>query len=155
MSALGPNFPTTREDAAEGRINGILGTYYRAVEDLRAWTPGGSKFVCDISEVDSWEPFTSPTPATAGAPVEPEPVVAPDSESVGPDLVDAVQWVGVPGPVVHLLADEDGKTYGYGYGDGASMVFSYAHGQVIVNYDQWVALWSDGTVTVHDTEPLG
>lgn len=218
MSALGPAFPTTREDAAEGRINGILGTYYRAVEDVRAWTPGGSKFVCDVSEVDTWEPHTStvfPRPdahliarvinnhqwdhttakgifcscgdevqatgmelhraqkiADALAP-KPFPTDAeaisqwfidsavraarltPDREPATPDLVETVQWNGFPAPVVALLADEDGKTYGYGYGHGASMVFSFANGNVSVNTGQWVALWTDGTVTVHDTEPLG
>ncbi len=70
-------------------------------------------------------------------------------------VVAAVQWEGVPGPVLRLLAGPDGRTFGFGHGRGASTVFGSARGDVEVFHGQWVALHKDGQVSVRDDMPPG
>lgn len=72
----------------------------------------------------------------------------------------AVQWApsgnafdGIPSEVVRLLATDDGKTFGYGYGEGRAMVFRHERGEVSVLPRQWVIRHDDGTVTVSDADP--
>lgn len=71
-----------------------------------------------------------------------------------------VQWApsgsvmdGVPSEVMRLLADEDGKTYGYGWGPGTSVGFGYKGGDVYVNAGQYVIRHDDGRIEVSDTRP--
>lgn len=75
--------------------------------------------------------------------------------------VQAVQWCpdgqplnGRPGQVMRLLA-EGGKTFGYGYGPGWSMMFGTAHGDITVQPGQWVIRHHDGTITVQNDPPEG
>lgn len=72
----------------------------------------------------------------------------------------AVQWApsgealsGVPSEVMRLLASPEGKTFGYGYGPGWTMMFGSQHGDVAVNPGQWVVKDEDGSVTVVDAYP--
>lgn len=76
--------------------------------------------------------------------------------------VKSVQWApsgstmsGRPGPVVYFLASDDGKTYGYGWGPGASVMFGHEHGDVTVLAGQWVNKHEDGTFSVTDEKPEG
>jgi len=57
------------------------------------------------------------------------------------------------GPVVALLAEIDGRTYGFGWGPGSSVMFGSARGDVTVNSGQWVTRYPDGTITVTDERP--
>lgn len=59
----------------------------------------------------------------------------------------------VPSEVTRLLATEDGRTFGYGYGPGWSLMFGSENGDVTVLPGQWVIRHDDGTVTVQDNEP--
>jgi hypothetical protein len=82
---------------------------------------------------------------------------------VAPNLEEAmksVQWApdgnagnGIPSEIVRLLATEDGKTFGYGYGPGVSMVFGSERGSITVNAKQWVTRFSDGEIVVTDFQP--
>ena len=58
----------------------------------------------------------------------------------------------VPGEVQLLLA-EDGKTFGYGYGDGWSMIFGHPTGEITVEVGQWVVRHDDGRIEVLDDKP--
>lgn len=62
---------------------------------------------------------------------------------------DGDPFSGRPAEVMRLLADE-GKTYGYGYGPGWTMVFGSAQGGISVNPGQWIVRSSDGQITVRD-----
>jgi hypothetical protein len=78
-----------------------------------------------------------------------------------PALVSAaVQWApsgnpldGTPAEVVRLLAADDGRTFGYGYGPGRSMIFRHEHGEVSLLPRQWIARNQDSAFTVTDTDP--
>lgn len=72
----------------------------------------------------------------------------------------AVQWApsgnpldGIPAEVVRLLAADDGRTFGYGYGPGRAMIFRHEHGEVPLLPGQWIARDQDGTFTVTDDDP--
>jgi hypothetical protein len=67
---------------------------------------------------------------------------------VAPDPFDIV-----PSEVVRLLAAEDGRTFGYGYGPGWLLMFGSEHGDVTVRPGQWVIRHDDGTVTVQNEPP--
>ena len=59
----------------------------------------------------------------------------------------------VPSEVVRLLSAEDGRTFGYGYGPGCSLMFGSEHGDVTVHPGQWVVRYDDGTIAVQDHKP--
>lgn len=76
--------------------------------------------------------------------------------------VETLQWGAtgnplevIPGEVCLFLADEDGLTYGYGYGDGWSMIFGSAQGEIVLEVGQWVTKLSNGSVIVEDEQPQG
>lgn len=58
----------------------------------------------------------------------------------------------IPGEVALLLA-EDGQTFGYGYGDGWSMIFRHARGEITIEVGQWVVRHDDGRIEVVDEKP--
>ncbi|WP_102191326.1 hypothetical protein [Microbacterium aurantiacum] len=58
----------------------------------------------------------------------------------------------IPGEVALLLA-EDGQTFGYGYGDGWSMIFGHPSGEITVEVGQWVVRHDDGRIEVLDEKP--
>lgn len=73
----------------------------------------------------------------------------------------SIQWApsgapldGVPGPIVRLLAREDGYTYGYGYGPGWSMVFGSEMGDITIYPGQWVTRYPDGRIAVTEDAPV-
>lgn len=55
---------------------------------------------------------------------------------------------GRPGEVMRLLASEDGKTFGYGYGEGWSIVFGSEQGDIVVHPGSWITKHPDGSITV-------
>jgi hypothetical protein len=58
-----------------------------------------------------------------------------------------------PGIISQLLA-KDGKTFGYGYGPGWSLMFGLdARNDVTVYPGQWVTRYADDRVTVTDERP--
>ena len=72
---------------------------------------------------------------------------------------EAIQWAsaddpmsGVPSEIVRLLSD-NGRSYGYGYGPGISMMFGSAQGDITVHPGQWVVKHEDGRITVEDRAP--
>lgn len=86
--------------------------------------------------------------------------VADASPSKPAPVSAAVQWApsgnpldGIPAEVVRLLAADDGRTFGYGYGPGRSMIFRHEHGEVSLLPGQWIARNQDSTFTVTDTDP--
>ncbi len=62
---------------------------------------------------------------------------------------------GQPGPVMLLLANADGTTYGYGYGPGRSMSFGHAGGDIDVEPRQWITRYADDHIEVTDHRPEG
>lgn len=58
----------------------------------------------------------------------------------------------IPGEVALLLA-EDGRTFGYGYGVGWSMIFGHSSGEIMVEVGQWVVRHDDGRIEVVDEKP--
>lgn len=67
----------------------------------------------------------------------------------------AVQWArdgnplaGSPGEISRFLADADGKSYGYGYGPGWSMVFGSSQGDISLEPGDWLVRYSDGSYSV-------
>ncbi|MDF2990259.1 MAG: hypothetical protein K0S37_773 [Microbacterium sp.] len=60
----------------------------------------------------------------------------------------------VPSEVTRLLATADGKTFGYGWGPGSSIIFGSEHGDIQVEPGQWVVRADDGMITVQDEEPV-
>jgi hypothetical protein len=69
----------------------------------------------------------------------------------------ALQWApsgnpfeAVPSEVTRFIAGDDGKTCGYGYGPGWSMVFGSACGDLQVEPGQWIVRHEDGSLTVED-----
>lgn len=75
-------------------------------------------------------------------------------------VIDSVQWApsgnaldGVPGTVMRLLASEDGRTFGYGYGPGWSVIFGSEQGDIKLEPGQWVARLADGSITVTNHDP--
>lgn len=58
----------------------------------------------------------------------------------------------IPGEVQLLLA-ENGKTFGYGYGPGWSMIFGHPSGEITVEVGQWVVRHDDGRIEVVDEKP--
>lgn len=76
------------------------------------------------------------------------------------DVIAAVQWApsgnaleGIPGQVMRLLATPEGKTFGYGYGSGVTIIFGSENGDVEVNPKDWVVKHRDRSITVQDYEP--
>lgn len=59
----------------------------------------------------------------------------------------------VPSEIMRLLATAEGKTFGYGYGPGWSIVFGSEHGDVKVEPGQWVIRHDDGSISVQDAAP--
>lgn len=65
----------------------------------------------------------------------------------------AIQWApsgnaldGIPGQIMQFLSGPGGKTYGYGYGPGTSLVFAHAKGHVQVQPGQWLVRYPDDRV---------
>ena len=55
---------------------------------------------------------------------------------------------GIPGQIARLLESPSGKTFGYGYGPGWSMVFGTWIGEdITVLPGQWVVRHDDATPT--------
>lgn len=76
------------------------------------------------------------------------------------DPIAAVQWApsgnamsGIPGEIVRFLASPEGKTFGYGYGDGWSVIFGSQDGDVVMKPKDWVVKHRDGSFTVQSEEP--
>lgn len=76
--------------------------------------------------------------------------------------VETLQWGAtgnplevIPGEVCLFLADEDGLTHGYGYGDGWSMIFGSAQGEIVLEVGQWITKLSDGSIIVENERPFG
>lgn len=76
------------------------------------------------------------------------------------DVVATAQWgssedprSGIPSIITRLLASPDGKTRGYGHGDGWSTVFGTEHGDLPVQPGQWVNKHADGTFSATDNRP--
>lgn len=77
--------------------------------------------------------------------------------------IEALQWgtVGgffmdvIPQEVCLFLSTAEGKTFGYGYGPGASMIFGSEQGDVKLEIGQWLVRLSDGSVVVEDERPEG
>lgn len=69
-------------------------------------------------------------------------------------VVESAHWAehgplsGVPGQIMRLLASPDGKTRGYGYGPGWSIIFSHEHGSLSVEPGEWVHKHEDGSFSV-------
>ncbi len=75
-------------------------------------------------------------------------------------MTRAVQWApsgnpfeGIPSEITSLLATEDGKTFGYGYGPGWSIGFGSEQGDIFVLPKQWVIRHDDGRIEVSDAPP--
>lgn len=75
--------------------------------------------------------------------------------------MEALQWApsgnpfdGVPNEMCRFLAGPDGKTFGYGYGPGWSMMFGTSTGEdVTLLPGQWVIRHDDGRITVQTGTP--
>jgi hypothetical protein len=59
----------------------------------------------------------------------------------------------VPSEVMRLLATPEGKTFGYGYGPGWSLMFGSEHGDIQVEPGEWVVRHSNGAITVQAVAP--
>lgn len=58
----------------------------------------------------------------------------------------------VPSEVMRLLATKDGRTFGYGYGPGWSLIFGSEQGDISVNPGETVTRYDDGTIMVRREE---
>lgn len=74
--------------------------------------------------------------------------------------VEAHQWCpsgsvldGIPGEICAFLAEDDGRSWGYAGGPGATMGFGSASGDIFLLPGQWIVRLSDGSVVVEDEKP--
>lgn len=72
-------------------------------------------------------------------------------------MTPSLQWApsgnmldGKPENMVRFLASAEGKTFGYGWGPGWSIMFGTEHGDITLLPGQWVIKNDDGTFTVSD-----
>lgn len=98
-------------------------------------------------------------PHPVASPRLPVSVATDRTEDIMGETAQTVQWCpdgnplnGIPGEVCLLLA-EDHLTHGYGYGDGWTMIFGTARGDIEVQPGQWVVRHPDGHITVEDERP--
>lgn len=74
-------------------------------------------------------------------------------------IVGLVQWGTKEDPfsaqpaLVQNLLSSKGIFYGYGYGNGWSVIFDYENGEISLLPGQWIAKMSDGTFKVFDDDP--
>lgn len=76
--------------------------------------------------------------------------------------VEALQWApsgrgfdGIVSEPSYFLAGVDGKTRGYGYGPGWSIIFSSEQGDISLEPRDWLVRLSDGSVVVEKERPQG
>lgn len=77
-----------------------------------------------------------------------------------PRPLRAIQWApsgnpleGVPSEICRFLATADGRTFGYGYGDGWSMIFGSQRGDISLNAGEWLIANDDGSYEVANAKP--
>ncbi len=78
------------------------------------------------------------------------------------EAVEAYEWCPSgnpldvqPGTAVAFIAGESGRSQGYGYGDGWSILFGSSQGDISLSPGDWLVRLSNGVIAVEQERPEG